>query len=277
MWTRQQHGNRGSRLVSPLLVLLLLVLNPLPAWSADFPALTGRVTDGAEIIPADKRAEIEALILAHEQVSTDQIVVATIPSLEGAILEDYANRLFRHWQLGQKDVNNGVLLLVAVSDRKVRIEVGYGLEGALTDALSRLIIENAILPAFRSGDFPGGLVAGTRDIIAVLAGDSAGVESRARQALQSGNDLEPADVLAISLFVLIFGFVVSMAVFSILARIYGTKIGKHTYKWLGITISTASGPSSGRSGSRSSGWSSGSSGFSGGGGSSGGGGASGSW
>lgn len=251
----------------------------MPASALDFPALNGRVNDTAGILTSESEQSIEALIIAHEQKSSDQIVVATIPSLEGAALEDYANRLFRFWELGQEELDNGVLLLVAVADRKVRIEVGYGLEGTLTDALSRLVIENAIVPRFREGDYAAGIIAGTQDIIAVLAGDAAGVEDRARQALQSANDLETADYFAITFFILIFGFVIGMIVFSILATRFGKKIGKNTYRWLGVTVSTGGGSGSGtRSGS--SGWSSGSSGssgFSGGGGSSGGGGASGSW
>ena len=99
---------------------------------------------------------------AFEQRSSDQVVVATIVTLGGENLEDYANRLFREWQLGQKGINNGVLFLIAKDDRKIRIEVGYGLEGTLTDALSKTIIETVIVPRFRAGAFGPVLSRGRR-------------------------------------------------------------------------------------------------------------------
>ena len=144
-------AGRGLRLA-----LLTLCLLPALAFQATapalaqgqpaFPALSGRVVDGAGIIPQDRRAQIDARLAAHEAKTTDQIVVATLPSLQGYAIEDFANRLFRFWRLGQDKTNNGVLLLVAPTERKVRIEVGYGLEGALTDALSRVVIATAITP-----------------------------------------------------------------------------------------------------------------------------------
>jgi uncharacterized protein len=106
-------------------------------------------------------------------------VVVTLKSLQGTSIEDFGVELGRHWRIGQKDKNNGALLIVAPNERKVRIEVGYGLEGALTDAVSRLIIENAITPRFRAGDFAGGITRGVDDIISVLTGDAAEWQQRA--------------------------------------------------------------------------------------------------
>ena len=100
-------------------------------------------------------------------------------SLEGYRIEDYANRLFRHWQLGQKDKDNGALLLVAPKERKVRIEVGYGLEGALTDALSKVIITTAIAPQFQKGNFAGGIDAGVDAMLSILTGDAEEWQRRA--------------------------------------------------------------------------------------------------
>jgi uncharacterized membrane protein YgcG len=107
-----------------------------------------------------------------EAKTTDQLVVVTLKSLQGTSIEEYGVELGRRWQIGQKEKNNGALLIVAPNERKVRIEVGYGLGGALTDAVSRLIIENAILPRFRAGDFAGGIARGVDDIISVLSGDA---------------------------------------------------------------------------------------------------------
>ena len=126
---------------SDLLILFALLLVSAPAGAGAqskqlaFPALTGRVVDSANLLKADELSALEQKLQAHEEKTTDQVVIATVRSLGGTSVEDYANRLFRLWQLGQKARNNGVLLLVAPSERKVRIEVGYGLEGALTDAL----------------------------------------------------------------------------------------------------------------------------------------------
>ena len=114
-----------------------------------------------------------------EAKTTDQLVVVTLKSLQGTSIEDFGYQLGRHWQIGQKDKNNGVLLIVAPNERKVRIEVGYGLEGTLTDAVSRLIIENAIIPRFRANDFAGGITRGVDDIISVLTGDAEEWKQRA--------------------------------------------------------------------------------------------------
>jgi len=136
-----------------------------------FPALTGRVVDEAGILSPQIESEIGAQLAAHEQATTNQVVVATLKSLQAYDISDYANQLFRHWGIGQKDKNNGVLLVVAPNERKVRIEIGYGLEGVLTDALSRDIIERVITPPFRQGDYEQGIRSGATAILAALGGD----------------------------------------------------------------------------------------------------------
>jgi uncharacterized protein len=141
----------------------------IPATS-EFPALSGRVVDDAGVLDAATREALRAKLAAHEAKTTNQIVVATVKSLNGSSVEDYANRLFRRWQLGQRGKNNGVLLLHAPNERKIRIEVGYGLEGTLTDAISKYIIQNAITPRFKVNDFSGGMTRGVDDIIKVLDG-----------------------------------------------------------------------------------------------------------
>lgn len=158
-----------------MLSRLLLALALAAAWLAaplaaqpQFPALTGRVVDNADILSPEAEAALTAKLEALEVQSQRQLVVATIPDLQGYDISDYGYQLGRAWGLGDAERNDGALLLVAPNDRKVRIEVGYGLEGYLTDALSSLIIQNQILPAFRDGDFPGGITAGTDAIIAQL-------------------------------------------------------------------------------------------------------------
>ena len=140
--------------------------------TAEFPALSSRVVDDAEVLDAATRAALRAKLAVHEAGTGNQIVVVTVKSLHGNSVEDYANRLFRHWRLGQRGRNNGVLLLHAPTERKVRIEVGYGLEGMLTDAIAKTIIQNAITPRFKVNDFAGGMTRGVDDIIKVLSGDA---------------------------------------------------------------------------------------------------------
>ncbi len=155
------------------LVLVLVAAARLArAEALKFPALTGRVVDQAHLLPADAQQNLEKKLAALEDKSGIQFVVATVDSLQGHDIETYANELFRHWALGEKTKNNGVLLLVAPKERKVRIEVGYGLEGTLTDALSKLVIVNGIAPRFKKGDFAGGISRGVDDVIAILTTDS---------------------------------------------------------------------------------------------------------
>lgn len=142
------------------LLAFLLLLVPLAAAAQDFPPLSGRVVDAAHIVPPEMAARISARSAAIEQRTGTQIVVATIPDLGGRDIADYGYRLGRHWGIGQKDRDNGVLLIVAPAERRVRVEVGYGLEPVLTDALASVIIHQAILPRFRAGDLPGGIEAG---------------------------------------------------------------------------------------------------------------------
>jgi len=170
-----------------LAALLALIAAPLAA-QPQFPALTGRVVDNADILTPEAEAALTAKLAALETQSQRQLVVATIADLEGYEVADYGYQLGRAWGLGDETRNDGAVLIVAPNDRKVRIEVGYGLEGYLTDALSSLIIQNQILPAFRNGDFPGGINAGTDAIIAQLQlppEEAAKVASEAGQTRES--------------------------------------------------------------------------------------------
>ncbi len=143
-----------------------------------FPSLTGRVVDNANLITPEDEARITRELEALEQKNTTQLVIATVPSLQGYEIEEYGYRLGREWGIGQAGKDNGVILLVAPNERKVRIEVGRGLEPILTDALTRLIIENAVLPQFRKGDFAAGINAGAGDLVKILSGEGAEVQER---------------------------------------------------------------------------------------------------
>jgi uncharacterized protein len=261
-----------SRGVLPCFLLLaLLIVSTLAAAQPTYPPLNSRINDGANLIGAEARQRIEGKLKAHEDKTTDQLVVATVPSLQGVSVEDFANGLFRFWKLGDRAKNNGALLLVAPTERKVRIEVGYGLEGALTDALSKVIITTAIAPKFKTGDFAGGIEAGVDAILTILTGDA---EEWQRRAVVRDDAMSTADILLLVLFVAIFLSIIVSAFRSQRsgARQHRTRNGR----WITLPASTSSGWSTGSSGGS---WSSGSSsgGFSGGGGSSGGGGASGDW
>lgn len=159
-----------------------------------FPALTGRVVDEAGVLDVTERVALTEALASFESKTTNQIVVVTLKSLQGTSVEDYGYQLGRRWQIGQKDKNNGALLIVAPNERKVRIEVGYGLEGTLTDAISKFIIETSILPRFKVGDFSGGIKRGTEDIIQVLSGDAEEWQRRAAQ--NSSPDITRTDAKA---------------------------------------------------------------------------------
>lgn len=153
-------------LLTAFAAFLALIAPPLAAQ--DFPALSGRVVDAADIIPADVEAQLTAKLEGLETQSQRQMVVATVPDLQGYDIADYGYQLGRAWGLGDAERNDGIILLVAPNDRKVRIEVGYGVEGYMTDALSSLIIQNQIIPQFKAGNMPAGIVAGTDSIISQL-------------------------------------------------------------------------------------------------------------
>jgi uncharacterized protein len=225
-WERT--GDRGgavrnrARLALFAFVAFLLAL---PALALDFPALSGRVVDDAGILDEGTRAALTQKLAEFEAKTTDQFVVVTLKSLQGTSIEDFGVELGRHWQIGQKDKNNGVLLIVAPNERGVRIEVGYGLEGALTDAVSRLIIENGITPRFRAGDFAGGITRGVDDIISVLSGDA---EEWQERAARRPDTVSPTDstrndsiwpVIWVVLVVMVVVFICSMLAGALCAAI----------------------------------------------------------
>jgi uncharacterized protein len=292
-------------LLALLAALVAALVLAAPASAQTFPTLTGRVVDDAGMLSEGTRSILTRELAELEAKTSRQLVVVTVKSLQGRSIEDYGVRLGRAWQIGQKGKNNGVLLIVAPNERKVRIEVGYGLEGELTDAVAKLIIEQRILPNFRQGNMAGGVVAGTDEVIQVLSGDSAEFKRRAARAHPGflahvlGFAIEGVfsvgGFLASILFVFLLGAILSLVSLAwlrlCLPVIVSVGIGlglmskdrrrwlaRRQAKWHFLTLTDTGGKGSG-----SSGWSWGSAistaggSFSGGGGSFGGGGASGSW
>jgi uncharacterized protein len=296
------------RLRAAVLVLLVLLL-PALAAALDVPALEGRVNDRANLIPPDARQRIEQKLAGLEQRTGAQIAVLTIPSLEGDSLEDFSLRVAEAWKLGQAEQDNGALLLVAQQDRKMRIEVGYGLEPVLTDLETSLIQRDHIVPRFRNGDFGGGIEAGVDALVQAVEGE---VPPAPEQPQPVGNPgggdggnffgvllfalffLGPFSLNAartgswmVYLFMLPFYFFIGsmisftaglfaaglwLVVFPIIRMLFPRAPGSHR-RGGGWFI----GPGFGGGGGRSGGWSGGGGGFSGGGGSFGGGGSSSSW
>jgi len=264
------------------------------------PPLTGRVVDLAHVLPPNTVESLTTRLKAHEETTSNQVTVLVLPSLEGEPLESYSHRVATTWKLGQKGTDNGVLLLVAMKERKIRIEVGYGLEGALTDARSAQIIRGEIVPRFRAGDAPGGVAAGVDAILKTIEGTYQASDKSA-----PGLD---SDAMGQVVVAVIVGLIVGLGLMSVnryLGPVAGTGLSLLLAPWLvpalitgGVTLllltligaAGAGGRGRGRHGgddwiwysSRSGGWGSGSigsggGGFSGGGGGFGGGGASGNW
>jgi uncharacterized protein len=252
---------RGALLALALVVGSVFGLAPAQA-AENFPALTGRVVDQAQVLSVAERADLESKLADLESKSGIQLVVATVSSLDDEEIEPYANALFRAWKLGEAKKNNGVLFLIAPNQHRVRIEVGYGLEGTLTDATSSVIISNAVAPRFKAGDFNGGVARGVDDIITVLTTDSEDWQKKPELRAEPNAD-----------FLDTFG---PFLVFGIILFFFFLSRSRGGGGFLGgfVVGSALSGRDSGSFGGGDFG---GGGGFSGGGGSSGGGGASGSW
>lgn len=161
------------RTLIALVLIVLIVAIAVPALALDAPAPTGRrVNDLADMISPSLEQKLEAVLAELEATDSTQMAILTIPTLDGDSLEEFAIRVAHDsWKLGQEKEDNGVLLLIAKAEHKVRIEVGYGLEGVLTDTLSGSIIDNEITPAFKTGNFDQGIAAGTLAIVQAVRGE----------------------------------------------------------------------------------------------------------
>ena len=256
-----------KRWASGLLFLAAIFVGP-PAFSAApaFPALEDRVVDQANILTPQDRVGLTTKLEALEAKTSRQLVVVTVPSLQGLEIEDYGYQLGRAWGIGEKKRDTGVLLLVAPNERRVRIEVGYGLESVLTDALSNAILQARVLPKFRSGDQAGGVLAGADALIEQLSLPDD--QARARVATVAS----PKTTTSSPVPLVLVGLLVLWVVFGLIGTIGGRK-GHRSDMWLLPLMLLAGGMGRGGMG----GGMGGGGGFSGGGGSFGGGGASGRW
>lgn len=243
----------------------LAFLVPTLAAGPTFPPLTGRVVDDANILSDETRAKLVSMSEQEEKQTGNQIVVATIKSLQGYPIEQYGYQLGRHWGIGQKGKDNGALIIIAPSEHRVRIEVGYGLEGQLTDAQTSLIIAEVMTPAFKRGDYDSGVLAGMDAVLKTIGGaaitpdkDYSGDEIQARHNNPIGAGIIPIIVLVILFWIGGWRFMAGLLLGNVLSG--GGRGGGFGGGWGG-----------------GGGFGGGGGGFSGGGGSFGGGGASGSW
>jgi len=256
---------RPARIVAPILGLVLAFVSVCALAAPTFPALSGRVVDDAHVLSPQVQADLTAKLAALEQSTSRQLVVVTLPSLNGYDIADYGYQLLRAWGIGQKGTNNGAIFIVVPSEHRVRIEVGYGLEPILTDALSSVILQKAVLPKFHAGDIQGGIVDGTTAIIAQLSLDPSAAEQKAAEAEQAARaPMRHGNPIG--------GILPLIFLFFILSRLF--RGGGFGMLW---PLMFLGGGMRGGGWGGGGGWSGGGGGFSGGGGSGGGGGASGSW
>ncbi|MCX8521250.1 MAG: TPM domain-containing protein, partial [Rhodoferax sp.] len=207
-------------LLMPLLLLVLLVLQPFTALAQEaVPALKGHVTDLTATLSAAQQAQLEQRLGAFEASKGTQLAVLMIPSTQPEAIEQYALRVAEQWKLGRKQVDDGAILLIAKNDRALRIEVGYGLEGALSDIVSKRIIEEHIRPRFQQGDFFGGIEAGLAQMMRVIDGEPLPSPrqqtGQAGQARQAGTRFEELRSMAPVLFIGV------LAVGGVIARLLG--------------------------------------------------------
>ena len=205
------YEGQGGLLAVLFAAFALLFAFAAPAMAAPtFPALTGRVVDDAHVLTPETTAELTQKLAALEAKTGRQLVVVTLPSLQGDDIEDYGYQLGRAWGIGQKGKDNGALFIVAPSEKKVRVEVGYGLEPIMTDALSSVLLQTQVLPRFRDGDISGGIVAGTDALVQQLGLSDAEAHQQvelAQQAVQRPRPRHHETVGTIfSLLLLLFVF-----------------------------------------------------------------------
>ena len=272
---------RRSGALAAILFAALLGASPAPAQT--LPKLTGRVVDQADLIPPDREAALAGRLEALERGTSRQLVVVTVPNLQGYTIEDFGFRLGESWKIGDKEADNGAILLISPAEKKIRIEVGDGLEPILTDAMSGLIIRDEIRPRFQAGDIPGGIDAGADAIIRQLQAPPEVAERNALEAQQKQSSSSRSGDGGSALPLIFWGFVLLF----IILRMVGRGRRGRRYRRSGVWVW---GPGIGGGGWGGGGWGGGGSsgggfggfgggggGISGGGGSFGGGGASGGW
>lgn len=211
------------------LLLFALLTTARVSDCADIPYLTGRVNDNARIMSEATRNSLSEKLKEHEIRTTNQVVILTVPSLEDESIEDYAYKVFNEWKLGQKDKDNGILIVVVPNERRMRIEVGYGLEGTLPDILAGRIIQNIMAPRFRDGDFDTGITEGVNAVITILEGADPAImdglaETSGSPETSNFADLESPDMplgMRILLGAFIFGIIGLFTILGILTPGFG--------------------------------------------------------
>jgi len=206
--SRRLKGVPGA-VVAGLFVVMATLLFALPASAQSdlkFPALTGRIVDEARLLSPETEQALDAKLAALEARTSDQLVVVTLNSLQDREIEDYGYQLGRAWGIGQKENDNGVLLIIAPNERKVRIEVGYGLEPILTDAFSSQVIQNEILPSFRESYFERGITQGVDALIAQMELDPAEAQARAA-AIETAKPKAPIGPIVVVALIFLFMFI----------------------------------------------------------------------
>jgi uncharacterized protein len=236
------------------LLLLIALLFASPALAVDFPPLSGRVVDQANLLSPGQEAELTGKLEALQRATSRQLVVATVSSLQDLPIEDYGNQLGRAWRIGQAGANNGIILLIAPNERKMRIEVGYGLEGIMTDALSSRIIRDAITPRFRANDYPGGINAGADAIIAQLQAPPEAQERAAVAAQQVENQSKARSHRRGNRGAPIGLIIVGLVFFFIIIPAFTAGFAGRRYKGRGRRGVSIWGPTSRRGGGNDIGW-----------------------
>ena len=208
------------------MAVLVLVSLSFQLFGVEIPYLTGRVNDNALVLSEETKSLLSEMLKVHEEKTTNQVVVLTVPTLDGENIEDYIYRVFQEWQLGQKDKDNGILIVVVPNDKKMRIEVGYGLETIMTDLQAGRIIRDIMTPRFRDGDFNGGIIEGAQAVIATLEGEPVAglndtVESNENSAVSGfeGPDLPLTERILFGAF--IFGIIGLFTVIGIFTPGFG--------------------------------------------------------
>ncbi len=221
--------SRRLQILAAPLFLCFLLLTTL-GHGATIPALKGRVNDYANLLSAQTEDTINAQLAELEQSDSTQIAVLTVTSLEGESVEQFALEVVEKWKLGQQGFDNGALLLIAKNDRKIRIEVGYGLEGKLTDLMSGRIIDSIISPAFRQGDFDRGTLQGVKAMVGAVKGEFSAEDIKPKRSNSGGSDFGS---LIFGLFFFGFVFLRNLAGKSKIVSIIG---GAVTFSFFGLMI-----------------------------------------
>lgn len=202
-----------TRLPRPLaLAALLVAMAPAGISALEVPFLAGRVNDLAGLLPAEVHHRLEEKLAALEKASGAQMAVLTLPSLEGENLEEFSHKVAETWRLGREGHDDGLLLFIAVQERAMRLEVGYGLEETIPDLVARRILDDHLRPRFRAGDFPGGIEAGIDVVTARLLGEEEPPAPHA--ALGDGTEVSTIEAVIMGLvFVAVVGVFSTAAVF----------------------------------------------------------------